>query len=212
MLAALLICEFACVCLEMNVSAFLPSFVEATYPSLSALAVGCLMIIFPVGAIATGPFIGSYLETLGRKNAVIIGVVLITLATLCFGFASYFRNAGAFYAASMLARLLQGVGDVFVNIAIPSILILEFPDKKVIYLGYCSFCAGAGLFLGPVIGSVVYSLLDYTKTFYFFAVFIGSIGGTCIYFIPSRVNQKQNSQNINNLSELSGPKMKISYR
>lgn len=49
---------------------------------------------------------------------------------------------------------------------------------------------GLGLAIGPVIGSVVYSLLDYLNTFYFFAGYIFIIGTVCVTLIPSRLNGK----------------------
>lgn len=106
MFVACLICTFACMCLYMNVSSLLPSYVEVNYPRLNATYVGILMAIFPVGFLITAPIIGVYGEKVGRKNIVIIGVILITFATLAFGLASYFTNTWLFYSMSMLARLL----------------------------------------------------------------------------------------------------------
>jgi hypothetical protein len=47
---------------------------------------------------------------------------------------------------------------------------------------------GAGLCLGPMIGSLVFRWLNYVDTFYFFTVYILVIGLTSVYMIPSRVN------------------------
>lgn len=64
------------------------------------------MAIFPVGYILTAPLIGSKLGKLGRKNTIILGVSLMTGATLIFGLAGYFTNVYAFYIVSLVARCL----------------------------------------------------------------------------------------------------------
>lgn len=47
---------------------------------------------------------------------------------------------------------------------------------------------GAGLCLGPFIGSLVFRWLDYVDTFYFFTIYIFTIGMATIFVLPSRVN------------------------
>lgn len=109
MFIALLVVTFAAMCLQFNVSSLLPAYIEVEYPTLNALSVGVLMSIFPAGYLMTTPFIGVYQEKLGRKNIIILGVVTITLATLAFGCASYFKNVWVFYSVSLVARLMQGI-------------------------------------------------------------------------------------------------------
>ena len=56
----------------------------------------------------------------------------------------------------MVARILQGVGTAFISIATPAILIIEYPAKKEVYVGYSDMAIGLGHCLGPVIGSLLY--------------------------------------------------------
>lgn len=72
----------------------------------------------------------------------------------------------------------------------PSIIAQEFPNDRPKYLALINMALGLGLAIGPVIGSVVYSLLDYLNTFYFFAGYIFIIGTVCVTLIPSRLNGK----------------------
>lgn len=106
MLVALLINTFACMCLYMNVSSLLPAYVDENYVGLNALDVGILMAIFPVGFLIAAPVIGANLERVGRKNILYIGVIMMTLATLTFGMASYCTSAKSFYAVSFVARFM----------------------------------------------------------------------------------------------------------
>lgn len=72
---------------------------------MNAFLVGLLMAVFPMGYLSTAPLIGSILSKFGRKKIIMVGVSIMTFATLLFGVASYFKNVWAFYSISMLARL-----------------------------------------------------------------------------------------------------------
>lgn len=151
-------------------------------------AVGLLMSIYPIAFLVSAPLVGEKLNGLGRKNVVLVGVLLATGATLMFGFGGYCKNIYAFFAVSFIARLLQGVADAFVCITIPSIIILEYPDEQEMYIGYVGMSMGAGLCLGPLIGSLVFRWLNYVDTFYFFTAYMFIFGLTSVVFIPSKVN------------------------
>lgn len=88
----------------MNVSSLLPAYISENYPGINALEVGLLMAIFPVGFLIAAPLIGIFAGRIGRKNCLYIGVYVMTVATLCFGLASYFTNAWVFYSVSFVAR------------------------------------------------------------------------------------------------------------
>lgn len=80
------------------------------------------------------------------------------------------------------------MGDAVICISIPSIIAIEFPDKAELYIGYAGMAMGVGLCAGPLMGSLVYSWLNYVQTFYFFSGYIFFVGILAIVMIPSRVN------------------------
>ncbi len=47
---------------------------------------------------------------IGRKNAILIGLVVLALSTMALGLLSLFDNMWYFFSFSMLARFLQGAG------------------------------------------------------------------------------------------------------
>jgi len=53
---------------------------------------------------------------------------------------------------------------------------------------------GAGLTLGPLMGSLAYRWLNYTDTFYFFAAYMLILGLISVLNIPSRLNDSENKQ------------------
>jgi len=92
--------------LILNVAALLPTFVEKNYPQINSLKVGLLMSCYPVAFLICAPIVGNYLQSIGRKNFVVFGVSLMTLATAIFGLAAFTNSAWGFFGVSALARTL----------------------------------------------------------------------------------------------------------
>jgi len=115
--------------LILNVAALLPTFVAQHYSNISSLSVGLLMACYPIAFLVTAPFIGSHMENIGRKNCVVSGMLIMSLATLIFGLASLTNTAEMFFIISALARILQGVADASVSVAIPGIITMVYPEK-----------------------------------------------------------------------------------
>jgi MFS family permease len=189
MMFALLTCMFVCNSLYMNVAALLPSFVDTNFSNeINSFQVGILMSVFPVGFLIAAPLTGMYAESIGRRNVLLIGVLVFSVATLTFGMASYSKKASVFYWISLGARFMQGAADALVGVTVPSILAVEYPDKVEVLLGYSSMAQGMGFTLGPLIGTLVYIWLDYTATFIFFTAFIFLIGCYCVILLPAEIN------------------------
>lgn len=86
------------------------------------------MAIYPMAYLVTSPIIGNQMKFIGRKNTVLIGVIIITLSTLLFGLGGYCQNVYVFFIVSFFARMIQGVAESMMNVAIYSIVPIEFPD------------------------------------------------------------------------------------
>jgi predicted MFS family arabinose efflux permease len=52
------------------------------------------------------PFVGIYLESIGRKRAIVIGLVIMVLATVLFAVAPHFKTPYAFFACAFTGRLI----------------------------------------------------------------------------------------------------------
>ena len=90
---------------------------------------------------------------------------------------------------SIFGRMVQGVADSLICVAIPSVVAIEFPQKSELYQGYIEMAMGVGLTLGPIFSSALYNVLGYACTFYFFAVFITVFGFGSVCFMPSRLDR-----------------------
>ena len=81
------------------------------------------------------------------------------------------------------------MADALINVALPSILCQEFPEKKDVMVGYEMMALGLGLTIGPVLGSLFYTWVGYIGAFYIFSATIGIIGTICVMFLPARMNE-----------------------
>ena len=93
-------------------------------------------------------------------------------------------------------------------VSIPSIIATEFPDQQEIYLGYAGMAMGVGLCAGPLMGSLVYSFLNYVQTFYLFSGYVFLTGILAIFMIPSKVNVRNNRS----ITEEEGFQYGITYK
>ena len=93
LLAALLVCNFVASSLNLNIVSLLPQFVNTHFPDkLSNLKIGVLMAVYPVAFLFATPIVGDRMQSFGRKNALVAGVLLMTVATVVFGLAAFFTK------------------------------------------------------------------------------------------------------------------------
>lgn len=111
------------------------------------------------------------------------------LATLFQGLTVYVKDDTLFVACSILARMIDGVGDSFVQTAVFSIISITFPDQKEKYIGWAESTIGFGLMSGPVIGSVIYTYSGYRNTFFFFSGLMVLTICLILVQVPSSLNR-----------------------
>lgn len=70
-----------------------------------------------------------------------------------------------------------------------SIVSIEFPHQREVYIGYCQTAVGLGLLMGPVIGTSIYQFAEYEKTFYILAGILACSLVTAIFLLPNRINK-----------------------
>ncbi len=61
------------------------------------------------------PIVGLLLEKLGRKNAALLGFVIVVVATFGMGLTALIVNDYAFLYVSIVIRFVQGVGDMWIQ-------------------------------------------------------------------------------------------------
>ena len=102
----------------LNVASFLPTFVtsdliqwkDGVMPS--SFDVTLIISIFSVAQIVFAPFNAIIKNTLGSKNAIILGFMLLTGTTFGIGLLADMPVADEFKYTGMALRFFQGAGDI----------------------------------------------------------------------------------------------------
>lgn len=90
---------------------------------------------------------------------------------------------------AIIIRFIQGLGSACIQVAVFSLVAIQFPDDKVVYFGYCESATGIGLMAGPIIGQVFYSKFGFAGCFYSTTLLLTMAGLLSWRYIPQEVNQ-----------------------
>jgi MFS family permease len=62
----------------------LPLFAIVEYPDLDIIATGIILSVYTLTLFLASPVVGAFLNDIGKKNSIIIGYIIMILATLGF--------------------------------------------------------------------------------------------------------------------------------
>jgi MFS family permease len=89
---------------------------------------------------------------------------------------------------AFVIRLTQGFGSACVQVAVFSIVAIQFPKEKVVYFGYCESATGIGLMAGPIVGQAFYSAFGFEGCFFSTTVVLAFAGFLSWLLIPDIIN------------------------
>ncbi|WP_153720976.1 MFS transporter [Sporosarcina cascadiensis] len=117
--------------------------------SLSGAIVGYLFAAMAFAQFLASPFTGVWVDSIGRKKMMIIGLLLFTFSEALFGFSNETWLL-------FVSRLLGGVGAAFIMPAVVTFI----ADKTTLanrakVLGYQSAAISLGFIIGPGIGGFI---------------------------------------------------------
>jgi len=87
----------------LNVYILLPLYMEDNF-EFSNMMVGILLASFQASFTFAAPLVGSILSLVGRRKAIIFGLVALSVSTAMFAVSSATKNPMLFYSLSFLAR------------------------------------------------------------------------------------------------------------
>ena len=137
------------------------------------------------------------LERIGRKNAVVFGLLVQIMATLGFGSLTLIPASKApecdthdlFFLLAMTARVIQGMADAFVITTCFSVVAIEFPVYTERYVGYIEIAYGLGWMLGPLLGFVLMQIFNSVMYAFYAQGVLLAIGLLFVLFtFPSHLN------------------------
>lgn len=135
-------------------------------------------------------------NSLGSKNAILLGFLLLTGTTFGIGLLADFTNADMFKYTGMALRFFQGFGDILLQITIYTVISEVFSDDLLAAITKIEITVGLGLGLGPFIGSIVYESLLFKGTMFLFGGLNAIAMVLCYLCIPSALNKTASDEEL----------------
>lgn len=125
-LAAMVVCGT----LYLSIASFFPLYVQKNFSEINITMISICMSSFEFAGVICGPIHAVTMSKMGRKNAIIIGHILILLTTVSLGLISNIEKTEwkTFYAVACLVRFVQGYADSLIQAASFSIVGTTFAD------------------------------------------------------------------------------------
>jgi multidrug resistance protein len=136
---------------------------------------GMMTMSFALAQLLGAPLLGSLADRIGRRPPVLLALAAFSLANIGFLFA---RSTIAF----IIIRILEGAFTAGLFPSAMGVVSDVVPEKnRAQWIGVVMASYGAGFFLGPVIGGVLYDLSGYS------APFMASAGVAFLAFISALI-------------------------
>ncbi|CAI2366146.1 unnamed protein product [Moneuplotes crassus] len=124
---------------------------------LGESTIGMIMSFWYVGYSACAVLMSHILRYTGRKNAVILGLILLSfdfiLASLC----TKMKTETTFVISFCFVRFLNGVSQAFVQVTTYCIIATCFRENIAKVVGIIEFSWGTGIAIGPLLNEFLYN-------------------------------------------------------
>ncbi|WOV83806.1 MFS transporter [Sporosarcina jeotgali] len=128
---------------------------------LSGKVVGYLVAFFAVAQLLASPLSGKWVDSIGRKKMIVIGLLMFSASELLFA-------VGQTLSVLFASRIVGGVSAAFIMPAVTAFIAdITTNETRAKALGYMSAAISTGFILGPGVGGFLATLG--TRVPFFFA-------------------------------------------
>ena len=147
------------------VAPFLP--LELEKKGLPASYTGIVFALYSVGSIVWSPIVAKHVDRVGSSNLLGLALGIMGATFICFGLIEVLTNKAIILTVACFLRLVQGITCSTCATTILTIWTNEYPiEQREKLYGYHMAMGASGLVFGPLVGSVLYSLLGFKNTFF----------------------------------------------
>mmetsp|Transcript_8315 Transcript_8315/g.11502 ORF Transcript_8315/g.11502 Transcript_8315/m.11502 type:complete len:108 (+) Transcript_8315:119-442(+) len=94
------------------IAPFLP--LEFKAQNISGHMIGLMFAIYSVAVILSSPFVGKSVQYVGTTNMISLGIAVMGLAFICFGFIPSIDDTTIILSVGFVLRFIQGASSAFV--------------------------------------------------------------------------------------------------
>lgn len=148
------------------VASFTPTPLYSLYQQewgISDVQVSLAFAAYPAGVIAVLLFLGGISDRIGRRNTLLIGLALLTLALLALALAPS-------YPVFVLGRLIHGFSSGLATSAAAAALMESHPQGLAAGAFVNTACVGAGVAVGPLLSGALAEVTSQPLLFPYLAV------------------------------------------
>ena len=146
------------------IAPFLP--IEFDKKGISNISVGLIFAIYSVAIILCSPFVAGLYTSYGYRKIIGYGLFQMGLCFIALGCIIKTDNKTVLFVLALLMRMGQGLSSALVQTTCYVMTTNLYPDQKETLIGYIEATMGIGLILGPMLGSLLYSIFGFEMTFY----------------------------------------------
>jgi MFS family permease len=152
--------------------------------------IGYIFAIYSIAIIIGSPIVGKALTTIGRKRILIGGLWSMGCAMIGFGATDLLPNKSLFTFFIFLFRFLQGCSSCAIQTTSYAVISMSFPEEQEKYIAVMQVAIGTGLIIGPVNGTILYTLLGFSNTFFLIGICFLFLTFLLSFFVPSSIDKK----------------------
>lgn len=135
----------------------------------SSLIVGMVLSSFSLSYIISSYLIGIQLSKIGRRFSIYTGIIMQVISMVGFGSLVWIPDRTLFIILSFAFRLLGGVAWGFIWVSAYAMTSIKFPETIQSKIALLEAANGAGLFVGPIFGGLIYQFTSFFVPFYLFS-------------------------------------------
>lgn len=153
-----------------------PSFLLEAFPRSSWYFIaGIVTAIFGLMQFIAAPFLGELSDIYGRKRLLTLGVAVLALSQILFGFGVHISSL----AVVLASRAIAGIAGANFSIAQASIADVTEPKDRAKNFGLIGAAFGIGFILGPLLGGWLAHAFNAATPFWI----AGAMGAANVAFI-----------------------------
>jgi DHA1 family tetracycline resistance protein-like MFS transporter len=142
---------------------------------------GAITAVFGLMQFIAAPILGELSDIYGRKRLLTMGVALLAISNLCFGFGITIASLSVLF----ISRIIAGLAGANFSIAQATIADVTAPKDRAKNFGLIGAAFGIGFILGPLSGGYIASTFHSASAPFWFAGMLGVINTLFIsLFLP----------------------------
>jgi DHA1 family tetracycline resistance protein-like MFS transporter len=158
------------------------------------LLAGVVTALFGLMQFFAAPILGELSDVYGRKRLLILGVAVLAVSQLLFGFAVEIASLALIF----VSRAIAGLAAANFSIAQASIADVSEPKNRAQNFGLIGAAFGIGLIIGPVLSGWIVSMTGNAAAPFWFAGIVGILNVLFIsLFLPETRREKSSAYRFN---------------